>query len=267
MNVFRLPFRWERLQRSQLADFDAQELGRIDTFVGYATGKGAWVILDPHNYARYFGEGVGEGVPVEAYADFWSKLADHFKGNGLVAFGLMNEPHDMSTERWRDDANAAIAAIRGTGASNLILVPGNGWTGAWAWLEGYYGTANAEVMGTIDDPLDNFVFEVHQYLDTDGSGTSGDCVSSTIGVERLTAFTGWLEDNGFRAFLGEFAGGANATCTEALDGMLDYMDARPERWMGWAWWAAGPWWGDYMFSIEPSGGEDRPQMSLLEEHL
>ena len=79
------------------------------------------------------------------------------------------------------------------------------------------------------------VFEVHQYLDTDGSGTSGDCVSSTIGVERVTAFTGWLEENGFKAFLGEFAGGANPTCTEALDGMLDYMDARPEQWMGWAW--------------------------------
>jgi endoglucanase len=55
MNVFRLPFLWERLQHTQFGDFDAVELARIDDFVNYATGKGASVVLDPHNYARYYG--------------------------------------------------------------------------------------------------------------------------------------------------------------------------------------------------------------------
>jgi len=267
MNVFRLPFRWERMQRGLMGELDALELERMDAFVDYATGRGAWVILDPHNYARYFGDLVGEEVPVEAYTDFWTRMAVHFLDNDLVIFGLMNEPHDMSTEMWRDDANAAIAAIRAAGATQLILVPGNAWTGAWSWLEDYYGTPNAEVMPTIDDPLDNFAFEVHQYLDEDGSGTSSACVSSTIGAERLAAFTGWLEERGFRAFLGEFGAAANDTCMEAVDGMLDFMDGRPDLWMGWTWWAAGPWWEDYMYSIEPDGGVDKPQMAVLLEHL
>ena len=199
--------------------------------------------------------------------DFWSRLASHFLANDLVIFGLMNEPHDMSTEMWRDDANAAITAIRATGASQLILVPGNAFTGAWSWLEDYYGTPNGEAMLTIDDPLDNFAFEVHQYLDEDGSGTSSECVSATIGSERLTAFTGWLEEHGYRAFLGEFGAAANDVCMEAVDDMLDYMDARPDQWIGWTWWAAGPWWDDYMYSIEPDGGVDKPQMAVLQEHL
>ena len=55
MNTFRLPFRWERLQQSQNAAFNAAELDRMDTFVNYATSQGAHVVLDPHNYARYFG--------------------------------------------------------------------------------------------------------------------------------------------------------------------------------------------------------------------
>jgi endoglucanase len=43
-------------------------------------------------------------------------------------------------------------------------------------------------------------------------------------------------------------------------------------WMGWAWWAAGPWWGEYMFSLEPTNlgkpdQADRPAMDLLERHL
>jgi endoglucanase len=50
---------------------------------------------------------------------------------------------------------------------------------------------------------------MHQYLDSDSSGTSGTCVSSTIGVERLTAATNWLKQNGFKGFLGEIGAGSN----------------------------------------------------------
>ncbi len=50
-------------------------------------------------------------------------------GNPKVIFGLMNEPHDLPTENWLTAANVAIAAIRATGATNLITVPGNAFTG------------------------------------------------------------------------------------------------------------------------------------------
>jgi endoglucanase len=33
--------------------------------------------------------------------------------------------------------------------------------------------------------------------------------------------------------------------------------------VGWQWWAAGPAWGNYPFSLHPKDGQDRPQMSLL----
>ncbi len=268
MNVFRLPFRWERLQRSQLAAFDAAELSRIDAFVSYATGKGAYVLLDPHNYARYFGALIGSGVPKSAFADFWSRLAAHYKGNPRVVFGLMNEPHTMSTELWLADANAAIAAIRATGAQSLIMVPGNAWTGAHSWLQNWYGTPNGTVMLGIDDPLDHFVIELHQYLDGNSSGTDmTTCVSPTIGSQRLAAVTGWLQQHGLKAFLGEFGAGASTTCLAAIDDMLTYIDNHPNEWMGWAYWAAGPWWGNSTGSIEPVNGVDRPQTGVLVEHL
>jgi hypothetical protein len=38
--------------------------------------------------------------------------------------------------------------------------------------------------------------------------------------------------------------------------------------MGWAWWAGGPWWGEYMFTLEPIGGTtDRAQMNVLEPFI
>ena len=87
------------------------------------------------------------------------------------------------------------------------------------------------------------------------------------GSERVTAFTTWLRGNGYRAFLGEFAGARNQTCYDAVDDLLDHLDANRDVWLGWTWWAAGPWWSDYMFTLAPDGMTDRPQMAVLTPHL
>ncbi|HSD40165.1 MAG TPA: glycoside hydrolase family 5 protein [Rhodocyclaceae bacterium] len=268
MNVVRLPFRWERLQPALNIAFDNTELGRLDTFVTATTAKGVSVILDPHNYARWHTSVVGSAsLPNSAFADLWTRLATRYKGNARVIFALMNEPHDMSSETWLAAANAAISAIRATGANNLILVPGNGWTGAASWGLDWYGTPNASVMLGVVDPGNNYAYEVHQYLDGDGSGASGTCVSTTIGAERLAGFTSWLKTNNKRAFLGEFAGGNNATCQAAVTGALAHMQTNKDVWIGWTWWAAGPWWGSYIFTLEPANNVDAPQMNWLTPYL
>lgn len=268
MNVFRIPFRWERLQRTLNGELDATEAGRLDELVAAVVARGAYAILDPHNYARYHDDVVGSAaVPRPAYADFWRRLALVYAGEPHVIFGLMNEPRDMATEDWLAAANDAIAAIRAAGAGNLILVPGNAWTGAHSWAQNWYGTANAEVMLGVVDPAGRFAFEVHQYLDADFSGTSATCRSATIGSEVVADFTAWLRAHGFTGFLGEFAGGDNDTCNAAVDDLLDALEANDDVWLGWSWWAAGPWWGDYMFSLEPDGTTDRPQLGVLTPHL
>jgi endoglucanase len=268
MNMVRLPFLWERLQPTLNQAFDATELQRLDNFVQQVTATGVTVLIDPHNYARYHGNLIGStAVPNTAFADFWSRLATQYKDNPNVAFGLMNEPNTMPTEQWLTSANAALAAIRSAGANNLVTVPGNAWTGAHSWTQSWYGTANGTVMKGINDPAKNMIFEVHQYLDSDSSGQVATCASATIGSERLSAFTTWLRANGYRAMLGEFAGGDNATCNQAVADMLKHMTTNKDVWAGWTWWAAGPWWGSYIYSIEPSGTTDKPQMAVLQPYL
>lgn len=95
---------------------------------------------------------------------------------------------------------------------------------------------------------------MHQYLDTDGSGTSANCVSATIGSERLQAATAWLKANGKKAILGEFAGGANTQCNNAVKDMLTYMTSNSDVWLGALWWGGGPWWGNYIYNMEPPSG-------------
>ncbi len=289
MNTFRLPFRWERLQQALFAAFDAAELNRMDTFVDYATAKGASVIIDPHNFQRYYPDpadhqkseqgliGTVE-VPDAAFADLWEKLAEHYKGNSRVIFGLMNEPNTMPTAQLVASENAAIAAIRTAGANNLILVSGNQWSGAWAWCS----TDNFTEMLNIVDPGANFAFEVHQYMDDDYSGGSPDITDNDplIGVNRLTCFTDWLKEHNLKGFLGEFAI-ANSRIgdtvedvgDEVIDNMLGYMEGNSDVWLGWTWWAGGPWWEEYQFTLEPTNlgrpeqGEDRAAMAVLQPHF
>jgi aryl-phospho-beta-D-glucosidase BglC (GH1 family) len=126
---------------------------------------------------------------------------------------------------------------------------------------------------------------VHQYLDDNSSGTSDQIGTNqnpnnpNIGVQRLTNFTNWLIANDRKGFLGEFAvansrigSGATQIGDEAVNNMLNYIEANENAWLGWAWWAAGPWWGNYMFTLEPtnlgqSNQSDRAAMGVLQPFL
>lgn len=267
MNVIRLPFRWERLQPAPHGELDTGELSLLKEAVDLITSRGLAIIISPHDYARYKGAVIGsDAVPFDQFADLWRRLALIFRGNDLAIFGLMNEPHDMPTEQWRDGANHAIAAIRTAEAANLILVPGNAWSGGHNWSSSQDGTPNAVALESIHDPADNYAFEIHQYFDADFSGTHETCQDPEIGPRSLTGVTQWLRDRGKRGFLGEFGAAANEVCLEALEAVLSNLEAGRDVWTGWTYWAAGPWWGDYPLSVQPGPEGDRPQMRVLMRH-
>ena len=45
------------------------------------------------------------------------------------------------------------------------------------------------------------------------------------------------------------------------------MQEHSNVWEGVTAWSAGPWWDNYMFSLEPLNGVDKPQMAIFVEHL
>ena len=264
VNIIRFPFHWEDLQPAQRQLLDAAALARVQAVTDAATERGMIVILDPHNAARYYDDVVGgPKVSSRSFANFWWQMAARFKDNPRVWFGLMNEPHDMPPTQWLDAANAAIAAIRNAGAKNLILVPGISWTGAHSWVS----SGNGTVMLGIRDPAHHYIFEVHQYLDADSSGTKTEVMSATIGGDRLEEFTAWCRIHHQRALLGEVGADGSPVAAQAMNDMLTRMEKNPSVWVGFTWWAAGAWWGDYMFTLEPKNGIDRPQMAYLRPHF
>ncbi|KAI7976496.1 hypothetical protein EIK77_003311 [Talaromyces pinophilus] len=270
-NIFRIPFAMERMVQGSIdAALNTAYLTNYSVAVNYITSNGAYAVIDPHNYGRYNGSIITDTT---AFQTFWSNLATAFKSNSKVVsasplasfflqilsveidnrkiFDTNNEYHDMDETLVFNLNQAAIDGIRGAGATTqYIFAEGNSWTGAWTW-----NTTN-DSLKDLSDPENLLVYEMHQYLDSDGSGTNSACVSSTIGVERVEGATAWLQANKKLGVLGEYAGGPNSVCQAAVTGMLDHLVANNDVWLGAIFWSAGPWWPQSTWSnMEPPNGQ------------
>lgn len=206
VNLFRIAFLLERMCPPATglgATFNETHWGYYKAAVDYVTvTKGAYAILDPHNYMRYndpssqpySGSVIGNTSDLKAattaqFGAFWGELARRFKDNERVIFGLMNEPHDMTTELVLENNQAAINAIRAAGANNLIIMPGNSWTGGHSWTEG--SDPSSALMNKFVDPANNTAMDIHEYLDYDYSGGHLECVSDP--KTNLDPLTAWLK--------------------------------------------------------------------------
>jgi endoglucanase len=209
-----------------------------------------------------------KAATTENLATFWSTLSTRFIPNPNVIFGIMNEPHGMPTSLILQNDQAMIDAIREAGAQQLILVPGNGFTGAQKWLNSTCDGCepNADVLSRITDPLGNFAFDMHLYFDNDTSGTHEECTLAA--PSNLFPVTEWLAENNYTAFLSEFGAGSTPTCFETLNNTLTHLEQSPQ-FIGWTYWAAGPLWGDYFLSIEPGEGPEANTTwpEILEPHI
>ncbi len=266
--MIRLAITWERLQPELGQPFDADYLRRIHDFVSEASKYNLRVVIDVHNYGKYKGQLIGtEAVTNEDFEKLWYQLAAEFRHDQHVLFGLMNEPNKQDAITWSAIAQDAVTAIREANATQVILVPATFYSSAARWLhkDGYY--SNGEALKNIEDPQNNLVFEAHQYLDKYSTGTDSDCVSADVGVKRLTAFTGWLKENGYQGYLGEFAAGTSETCQQALENMLAYIHNNQDVWYGWTYWVADPWFKGYRFNIYPPDPQQFPQVGILKQFI
>ncbi len=266
-NVVRLPIRWERVQHQLFGELDAGEMGAIRKTISRARENDLCVILDVHNYASYNGQVIGEGeVAAGAFIDLWKRLAGALDDPDYVALGLMNEPFRMDIADWAVVAQQTVTALRESGAEHLITVSGGRWAGVHEWFKTRTGSSNAVEFADFDDPLDRTVLEVHQYLNEGYSGTTEDCLPPEHFDSMFGEISNWARQNDQRLFLGEFGAPGREECLASLERVLKLVND-PVTWRGWAYWAAGAWWGDYFLSVHPQDGIDRPQMALLERYF
>lgn len=271
-----LPFRWERVQPVLMADLDSVEMSRMKKLIEQCDNMGLKVKLTLQNFGRYTINNktlvIGsKQLPSNALEDVWRKLADAFENyDNIYGYQIMNEPHDMNDMAWHKIAQQAIDAIRSVNKVHTIFVSGSEYANSTDWK------LNNDKLKLLVDSCDDLVFEAHCYFDRDFTGrylnANGsthkayeyNVVNSNAGVDNIKPFVKWLKKNNKKGFIGEYGvPDDDPRWLEVLDKFLRYISAND---INGAYWAAGPWWGNYRLSVEPRNGKDRPQMQVLEKY-
>lgn len=164
----------------------------------------------------------------------------------------MNEPHDIpDIKAWATTVQASVTAIRNAGASsNLILLPGNGFTSA----ETFISSGSAEALAAVTNPdgsKSNLIMDVHKYLDSDNSGTHTECVKDNIS-NAFQPLADWLRSNSRKAILSETGGGNTQSCQQYLCNQLKYLNQNADVYIGYTGWAAGGFASSYELNETPT---------------
>lgn len=256
--AFRLPFRG-----AQAAD--PVVVAKMKAAVARAAERGAYVILDRHDYGATFDP---------AQAAWWAKFIRQFPDDRHVMIDTMNEPRsgasyqrDPATGRsYATQVNAAIAAFRRAGFKHVLLIEWRGWSGMGRFDKHETSSRNCESpacsfdrAGGLKDPIGRTMVSGHRYPDAGGSGTSATCVTDRTAAQLVANADRGAQARGLKLWLGEFAfgnaRGVSPTCLAIGKALVARIKAMPDVYAGVTWWGGGEGWReDYIYKIEPREG-------------
>lgn len=130
-DLFRVPIRWERLQRTLNGALDTDETNRIAAIFDRIAASGQVGVLDIHNRGGYKISGtehkIGSATVTQAhYIDFLTKLVQSpiWTKSAFFALGLMDRPTGIPLDgapnehkAWEAHAQAGVNAIRAAEAT------------------------------------------------------------------------------------------------------------------------------------------------------
>lgn len=223
----------------------------VADFVAKLRAHGLVVVLDLHRTAPADGRSLQqEQMPDRDHSiDFWRQVATAFRDDTSVVFDLFNEPWPYSAhsgERawscWRDGGcrllsqntgqsytaagmNELIAAVRSTGARNVLAAGGLYWGEVLdRWL-----------AYRPSDPLNNLMAAFHAYAGNDICIEEG-CFDSVLAplIAEVPLYVGEFGPDTTVAY--------GAPCPVSAAGhtgfgerLLDWLDGHGVSWTAWSW--------------------------------
>lgn len=226
-NAVRVPLNedcWLAINGAPAASSGSSYQNAIAQYVDLLRQNGLYVILELHWNAG--GTNLSNGQQPMADSDhapaFWTSVANAFKSDRGVVFDLYNEPHDIAWSCWQNGGcqvngwnvagmNQLIQAVRSTGAQNVVMAGGLGYSGD---LSGWLANKPTDSTG-------NLVASFHNYNFTGCGDTS--CWSSQVQpvANVVPLVTGELGEN---------------DCAHGyIDSYMSWADSVGISYLGWAW--------------------------------
>lgn len=119
------PYKWENQEGLEIAD----------SFVKWASDSNLNAIIDLHHVE--FDGSVKGAAATERIVWLWQEIAKRYKNTDpeKVFFELRNEPHDITAEEWRKQAQEIIKAVRKIAPNHTLIVGFHDWNSRQALIE------------------------------------------------------------------------------------------------------------------------------------
>ncbi len=238
-NVIRVPFEWARLvpgwrPANLPATLDSSYLKILKDVVGMAAKKQIYVILDMHDYLKYW-SGQNQQVCVFDHPDHqrllshtWKLIATNFRDStSVLGYDIMNEPvrreagiENCNSCNWPMIAQSVVNDIRLVDKKHLIFGEGPNYSLASDWP-----VENGKRPSLIDGVIPSrIVYSPHVYLDFDndsryeqGEETGPKGQWQYYIRDRLIPAIDWSIDNNVPLYFGELG----VPCTADWAALLD----------------------------------------------
>lgn len=196
----------------------------IASYVAKLEAAGMNVILDLHLSAPGDELALGQQkmADFDHTPDFWRSVATAYKDDGAVLFDLFNEPHDISWKCWLRGCTIdgswqaagmqrLVNAVRSTGAENVIMLGGVGWSGDIT----KWGNHKP------NDPADQLVASWHIY-------NFGACIDQGCWNRNVRGVHGTAP-----VVIGELG---ETDCAHGfVDPLMDWSDGKGIGYLAWTW--------------------------------
>ncbi len=119
------PYNWNNPKGLEMAD----------NFVKWALANNLNVIIDLHH--SEFDNSIPEAANPERIVNLWFRIAERYKNTDpeKVFFELRNEPHDITAENWRWQANEIIKTVREIAPKHTLIVGFHDWNSRTALID------------------------------------------------------------------------------------------------------------------------------------
>ena len=125
----RIPVRWSsHAAKDAPYTIDPKFLDRVEWVVHQAMEHRLYAVLNMHHYEEIFHQ---PDQHRERFLAMWGQIAERFKAcPEALYFELLNEPHEkLDAEKWNALAAEALAVVRKTNPSRMVVIGPADWNG------------------------------------------------------------------------------------------------------------------------------------------
>lgn len=300
LNTVRIPISWGFLALGGMDDYTLNMTywtNFVQPLLETLTSAGVYTILDLHSYMHYSWmgnqisgcnstisqcpDGTLDTNPND-YVGIWKNIYAQINSDSNIKqqylmMDIFNEPvaapGETLTATQVYNAEVPVALyLQSQNFPGKILLEGNNWSGLHSWTTLAYadGKTNADVFTKANLEAsglntNNILINVHQYLDSDFSGTQSTCqpasalTSTGTNGFNLDAFSNYLQTNDLQAIVTETGAptAAQASCQDTLSQFVSYLNQHAANgssggFVGMTLWGAGHGWGNYNLFVGPT---------------